>query len=202
VENKLDGTTLVGQVMRCLAQVPDLMRRGRLALQETSAEPTVAEETRSQYQQMKVISRTLHGRFVEFRSSPANDNSPTACGLPLHALLQRSYTFGLMVVVILNCVLSALSPEDESLVVDSMQFSKKLIVLAEQAKIYRPLGASYMVAGLTAAYVGTTDEMIRSSVTSLLADYQSDFPWAQRSMALEELDWISRRLRLQDLNLP
>jgi len=198
VENKLDGSTQEGQMMRCLARYPDLMQRGRSIGRGGKDHVELLEELRAHRQTLKVILTELRSRLAVVQGLIDNGNSQTALVVQTHAHYQRTYGLGLVICVIASCVLNAVDVGNTQLVSESIYFSKELLALADSAGVYRPLGASYVVTCLVAAWVGTTDCSIKTIVERRLVEYQDDFAYRQVSIPTSELERISRHLRLFD----
>jgi hypothetical protein len=182
--------------MRSLARVPDIMQRGRNAFREGHQSADLQDETRSLYETFKVTLTELQMRWAAIETPSANKYSRLAL-VQLHAHYQRSYALGLAIGIILNCVLSAFDAEDSKLMLESTYFSQEILALAEHAARYRPVGASYMVLCLLAAWAGTTDKPLRSLVERTLDDYHQDFAQLNLENSTFELEWMSQHMRLQ-----
>lgn len=96
VENELDGSTPEGRMMRCLACLPDLMQRGRIALRTRSSVQMLIAEARHQYHTLKAILSELHDRLNAVQE-PSKDGGPQALArsMRLHAHYQRTYGLAL-----------------------------------------------------------------------------------------------------------
>jgi hypothetical protein len=197
VENDLDQTTLEGQVIRCLAPVPDIIQRGkRDMLGRGDGLVELREETRSLYEKLRATLNQLRARWNAIDAPGGTNGYSSTVALQLHAHYQRTYGLGLIIGIIINCVLGAFDFEDSNLMLESTSFSKEILALAEQAARYRPLGASYMVLCLMAAWIGTTDKSLRSLVERLLGDYQVDSTHRYMDNLRVELEGMSQHIRL------
>ena len=201
MENQFDGVTCEGQMMRCLARVPDLMQRGRKIRGREAEDPNLLDEIRTNYGTFKTILKELSKRLAVIQNLNTNEASESAPVVQAHAHYLRSYALGLTFAVILNGVLSAIDNEDTELTLESTSFAKEILALAEPAARYRPTGASYMGLCLMAAWIGTTDYSIRSVAETALVDYQGDFPQGKGTVPIAVLEQIYEKLHLLDANL-
>jgi hypothetical protein len=187
VKNKLEKVSSAGQMLRCLARVPGIVECGRSALRHTQeAKLTeLRDETRDLYNASIIILRDLHGSYLA-----AARNSL------LYANFQRLYGLALFTTGLINCLLRSLSSELErdSLKVEAAHFASEVIVLAEEAAIFRPLGSSYMMLCLPIAWISTTDIATKRLVEKHWKDYASDFPTTKVSQL--ELESTSRQFSL------
>ena len=197
VENELDGSTCEGRMMCCLARLPDLMQRGRIALRTKSNVQIIIAEGRHQYHILKAILSELHDRLNAVQE-PSNDGGPQVASrsMRLHAHYQRTYGLALAICMFFNCILNALDPNDTVLEMESTHFCRDSLRLAYQASRYRPLGASFVMLCLVGAWCGSRDEATRATVESTLVDYGMDFPGAYTEKLMVELECTSQRLRL------
>ena len=158
------------------------------------------DETRKLYDILKRNSTDLHGSYLATTSKRPcwHTNNSQPVSLILYAHLQRSYGLALTVLIILNCIVRALCPEEEtSLEIESAYFAKEIVALAEDVKIFRPLGSSYMLLCLTTAWIGTSDLETKKLAEALLEDYQSDFPGMKEARL--QLEWTSRQFDFRHL---
>ncbi len=117
--------------------------------------------------------------------SPRSDDDAATTSVPgiseasqNRARRQCLYGFGLTMSILLNTILRAYDPKDANLVDEPNHLAHEIIALAEQqASIYRPLGAAYMLLCLMSAWTASadTDASIHAEVDPVLADYQLDF---------------------------
>lgn len=205
VENEFDGVSYEGQMMRCLARYPDLMRRGRYICKGKDGYPELLEELSANHRTLKGILADLQRRLVEAEGYfiDSGNLQSTAAAEQIHSHYQRSYGLCLAVCIISSCVLNAVVDDVEDTtpqrISESTYFSKEILALAEGASIYRPIGATYVRLCLVAAWVGTTDCSIRKMVETLMEEYQGDFPQHGQAMIPRgELERLSQQLRLLD----
>ncbi|KAK2760762.1 hypothetical protein FQN54_001998 [Arachnomyces sp. PD_36] len=173
IESALDKSTSEGHMMRCLARLPVIMRRGRNTFEGDPVRIELRDELRIQYETTKLIVEELGQRWGTL--GPLDDNPPSIA-LRLHSHYQRMYALGLLVGIIINCVLSAFDTDNcETLMIDSTYYAAEILALAPEATRYRPIGASYMALCLMGAWAGTDDGDLRTLIEIALNDYRSDF---------------------------
>ncbi|RDW69802.1 hypothetical protein BP6252_08822 [Coleophoma cylindrospora] len=187
------------QMIRCLAHLPRLMDRGKTALREHTGVQHVIMETRKYYGMLKVITQNLKSVLDAIHKAQVDGTSPSPELLPkAHAWYQRSHGLALGICIIFNCVLRALEPNDIELDIEAQSFCDNILVLADEAAIYRPLGASYVPICLFAAWCGSKDETTRAIIETVLVDYRSDFTGECFKPLASELQNASLRLSLLD----
>lgn len=183
--------------MRCLARVPDLMQRGRVAFEGAGTISELWEESKSVYDAMKVVLEHMRDRYM---IQPGNRVFPLVAPSKLHCHYQRTYGLALAVSIILNCVLRAFDAEDTTLGIEAAQWSEDIIALAEDATIYRPIAASYMIICLIAAWGGSAEETMKLKAIRKLRDYIQDFSYGKEVVvSTAELDSVFRRFRLKGI---
>lgn len=184
VYNPIDTDTMDGQMMKCFAQLPDLMRRGRQALKTpTFSFSDLADIQRGMHTLRESFAPHLKGlreRWQETDSSiamlyPEFMRSKAIRGI-MHAHFSRSYGMALACEIILNCMLAAIQGNDApaALSEESSSLSDEVLHLAGIVNQYRPLGTLYMVVGLLAAWVGAVDPARKAVAKKWLIDYHTD----------------------------
>ncbi|KAK2736726.1 hypothetical protein FQN57_000574 [Myotisia sp. PD_48] len=173
IENHLDEGTGEGQMMRCLARAPDFMRRGRLLLYEETEDPTLLRDMRTNYEQVKEVVQTFKARFSDIQENVSDKTPILSSTVLVHSLYQRSYDLALTIAIMLNCILSSIDFEQElELQLDATAFAKEILSHAASAARYKPMGSAFMLLCLGAAWVGTTDSLLRSSIETAMVEYQ------------------------------
>ncbi|RDW80927.1 hypothetical protein BP5796_05625 [Coleophoma crateriformis] len=199
VANDFDEPNDESQMIRCLAHLPGLMDRGKTALREHTDVQHVVLETRQYYGMLKVITQNFKNTLHTIQQAQVDGNSPSPKLLQkAHAWYQRSHGLALGICIIFNCVLEALEPNDIELDIEAQSFCDSILVLADEAAIYRPLGASYVPICLAAAWCGSKDEITRAIIEAVLVDYGSDFTEQYVETLASELQYASLRLSLLD----
>lgn len=93
-------------------------------------------------------------------------------------------TLGLM----LNTLLRVFQPGNAMLSSEAVFFCDEIVLEAELASCYRPLGAAYIALCLVVAWAVAEDRHQLARIDSVLADYQSDF---------KEINWKDRAIWLR-----
>lgn len=203
VGNQLDEGTPEGRMMRCLAKAPDLMQRGRASLRGFVGLEVLISETRLEYRILKGILGEMEARYNSVNTVQDHGFSLlSSLPVQIHAHYQRMYGLALAICLIFNCICKAIDPNGFDLNIDSERYSKEVLQLAEEAAIYRPLGASYILLCLLAAWCGSSDKKTRKLVEVAYVDYRSDFPgdfmMDGKESTIPMLKNCSRRLNLLD----
>ncbi|KAF2835758.1 hypothetical protein M501DRAFT_941160 [Patellaria atrata CBS 101060] len=183
-----------GRMIQCLSYIPSIMQRVRVAIEERNSLNDLVAETRIQYRIAKTTLVALQGLLY---ADPDQINAwtpATASSKLIHAHYQRLYSTGLTITIVLNCILKAISGSDGDLVVESTHFCKDVLLLAEAAAIYRPLGSSYMIVCLVAAWCNTSDEGSKANVEDMLCEYWSAFVGQDTQVPRKELERTSQLL--------
>ena len=179
VYNQIDIDNIDGQMMKCLARLPDLMHRGRCTLRSSSLPTTHLLEVQKEVRAL----RDSFGPTLESLRQRWNDTDITiATQFPefihsrsiIHAHFSRSYGMALAVGIILNCMLAALDGNAHEVSQASAQLSDEVLDLADAVDQYRPLGTIYMVLCLAAAWVGATNPEKKIIIEIRLVDYKTD----------------------------
>ena len=199
MENHFDGVTPEGKVMRCLARIPNLIQRKIAMVQDKTEDAQLLNDATSTYQELLEVLRETQERYTWVQTLMTDASPQSTPPFKAHAFYQRTYGICLAICLIMNFILSAIDVGNAQLSTEGAMFSKEVLVLAEAAAAYRPLGATYVSICLYAAWAVTDDPCLRSSIIDTLAEYQKDFPWAPRHKAslIDKLDWLDRKLRQQ-----
>lgn len=195
MENELDGSTVEGQILQYLAQIPHIMQRGRSSPGEGQVEQ-LRVETRSLYDLFKVCLNELQIRLDTVDDFNPNEYSQRVL-VAIRAHYQRSYCLGLATGIIFNCVLTVFDPENSELAAESTHFVTELVRMAEPAVAFRPLGAMYMILCLLIAWAGTSDLSLRPLIQETLDDCLRDTAPQDVQMIPPDLESMAEYLRLR-----
>jgi len=97
-----------------------------------------------------------------------------------HSQVQAAYSIVSALAVLLNSLLRVFDPFNPILTDETTYFCDEVIIQAELASCYRPIGSAYIPLCLIVVWAATDDIFQLAKIESLLADYQSDFaevPW-------------------------
>ena len=206
--NDLDITTIDGQMMKCLSRLPHLMDRGRSALKTAKPnDPSLQDlliEAHALRQESSFYLAALRERCQNLDHSIAttypwmlDQGSMDGLRKILHAHFSRSYGMALAISLIVNCVLLALQGDDSAIRQESKQFACEVVELADVVRVYRPLGAMYMVICLAAAYVSVEEKELKQKIGAYITDYQRDIKGEGSTLYDDGLRQIQRRFKLQ-----
>ncbi|KFY02305.1 hypothetical protein O988_02232 [Pseudogymnoascus sp. VKM F-3808] len=197
VDNHIDENTFPGKMMRYVSHVTSMIRHGHLRKGDSNDQKAV-DELRTNYQTLKAGLKTYED-YMDSLKPIDKDLRKIAFDAHTYQLVERFYSFGLTVGVILACVLSAFDTEDKGLISDMNSFANGIMALAHHARLFKPLGASYMQLCFQAAWVGTTDPLVRAEAEKEMAEYLADFGTGYTiEQLVPEMEKISRHLRLID----
>lgn len=203
VENELDDNGIDGRMMCCLARLPDMMHRGRDALNDTQGRQLALLELREEMLSLRDDSRAiiegLRDRSCAIDAKIASgDWIPTGLAAIAPAHCSSGYGLGLAAGVLINCVLGSLGTNDIDLREESGQMAAEIVRLAGILTKYQPLASASMVICLGAAWVGVTDAFVRERTQELLADYVTTFSTHEVFLSTADLEYLVRRFTLQE----
>ena len=203
----IDIDTSDGQMMKCFAQLPDLMRRGRQAMKSSTMSmfdrSRIAEEMHALRDSFTPILKDLRDRWQDADDSTMMQymqchtfmQSKALCGI-IHAHYARSYGMALTCGIILNCMLVAIEGDISGLDEESSQLSDEILYLAGAVNQYRPLGTLYMVICLVAAWAVVADPTKKTKAETWLVSYQSDTQGPSAKLSPLWLEYFKRRCYL------
>ena len=211
VESKFNANILDAQLMRFFSRIPNLMQRGRYALNNPFVdEMTLMKlrlESESQRNDFQPVLEQLRDRLrsVSCGTDPlSNPRDPSRqMSLILHASYSRAYGMGITVGILLNLFTESLTADQ--IVQDycrdeNLYYAQETVVLAEEVKQYRPLGSMYMLLCLCIAHIATDDPDIQKASSNLLKDFNLDSSDYFIKGFAAKAEWMRRRFRLQDLD--
>jgi hypothetical protein len=182
-ETGVEGISLI----RSLARIPDFVRHPEIHL----------AEIRSSYPRLRTQCQMVDLRLAKMTelisSGKVQVDQPM---LKVYAHCQTAYSFVLSLSSILNGILRAFEPYDISLAEDSATFVDEIIILAERASQFRPLGASHVSLSLMIAWAATDDLSQKCDLERLIAAYQTDLA---ESGLLDGAVWLKARYQRQQL---
>ena len=175
-----------------LSKVPDFIRRGRMILQGEEAATQLLQEMATNYQ---IFKNGLEGLRTQIEGAKQAINEGTLIPMVL-AHLERILGLSLAIGIILNCVLGAIDIDNIELRLECEFFSQEILMLSEGAKMYRPIGASYMQLCLSSAWIGTTDPETKLKIEDVYSEFRQDYIWANEVLPRVELEEVSQHIRL------
>lgn len=116
----------------------------------------------------------------------------------LHAVYQRAHGVMLGAMAILLCVQRTLSPEDATLPITATEICREILLASDDARIYRPVGAVWIVHALICAWCATRDPILKGKVENAILDFQRDAMGPRAVFPMCKLEILERRLCLLD----
>lgn len=201
VENKLNADSLSGQMMRCAARLPSLMRRGRTALD--SFDDMKITEVLSDLQALHYSYKTILSQFqAQLGINPTHLTEPELQA-PQESLQwmisSRLYGTAITLGIALNCLLQGLEGPSDELAEHSRYMAQDILALARTSTQYRPLGSMYLIICLPFAWIATDDQQIRNEADWWLALYREDFAGLGVGTLNTELAWLKDRFALREV---
>ncbi|KAG0158213.1 hypothetical protein PDIDSM_5726 [Penicillium digitatum] len=141
VKNEFDQDQPEGQILRCLARAPGLLKRGKRAVRVGEDLTLLALEVRPIYKKCKLLLGELKARTVEFETTELGTMTDTFLGRILRAHYLRTYGIGLAITTAFNCILQTLDPSDYICRVESRSLVNDTLGHAQESNLYRPVGA-------------------------------------------------------------
>lgn len=141
-------------------------------------DPDLLHEIKTLYAERIPVMKLLQNDIVE--ASAAVDAELRTQGLKIsiscpavtnHANCQRTYGITLAGVMILNCILRCYDPADAALVDEAWYLMREVTKLADDAKPYRPLGASFIGLCLTCVHAAAPDDEMKLEAERIMDDY-------------------------------
>lgn len=203
MEDATDSTSIESESLKCLARVPNLLKRARAALGATFRDRFVIYDLQQQTRDLRDTSTQCRVALCErLRSLSEGFASPEA--MPpqlaiLHAYYARSTGMALATDILINCLLAALEGNSGELQKEISRLSLAICNLAGEVSCRRPLGTLYMLFVLRIAYVGANDLEAKDWIDAMLLDFMCDIYGSGAHVERTELDRLTRYLRLQDV---
>lgn len=184
-------------MMQCLARVPDIVGRGRQGFKDGQIEELsdLQTEARDLYDSLQTAVEKLRDHYKvatkqqsPFPKSPFSEISDQVFSMRLYAHWQRTYGLALTITMFFNCFLRSLtflSHQADTLEFEAVDLVAETIAVAEDAVIFRPLGSSYIVLCLVAAWSCAANPEVKMLIAELLEDYLSDYPRRQEHTELD-----------------
>lgn len=188
-------------MMRYVSQVTAMIRHGNFFNGEISESDAMSVDAlRTNYQALKTGIKKYEVYMESMKPEPTEkDIKRFSFDAQSYYLVQRLYTFALTVGTILGCVLSAVDTEDTEITSDMNSFANGIMSFAEDAKRFKPLGASYMQLCFQTAWIGTTDPAVKAEAEKEMVEYVEGFGTGYtKARLMSELERMSRHLRLID----
>ncbi|KPI39979.1 uncharacterized protein AB675_11333 [Cyphellophora attinorum] len=175
-ENSYQYTDTVGRLLRCAVRTGRVFAFARTTQPQSPEEAIAFQQALQLELELEVIVLELE-QDIERATPPANLVSPQRP----HAQALRNYTQALVLYAQILCLLQSIRPLETNNC--SPDFEQDIIVLvsrtlsvAEQAKIYRPLGANWIVIGLMATWCATMGTAFQMEVAEVMDGWRAEGP--------------------------
>lgn len=164
-------------LIRCVSDIPDLLRRRR-RLSDSEGEQDLYVETFQHYDDLKNIANEHRITLEGLRNGPFMNAVQSLAEAPLGPVVQRTYGMCLFFVITLNLMLRSFRIQDDDIFVEGEHFAEQMTAIAQETLSYRPFGSSHMILCLMAGHAATRDQTRRDLIAHAHKVYAEDFPWA------------------------
>ncbi|KAK4936104.1 hypothetical protein LTR10_022948 [Elasticomyces elasticus] len=169
-----------GLAVQSFTRLPNIMRRAKVVLQDVVHHATelhylrtAAAHLRADLEKFIVEARQ---RLAAVQETADPHNSARNIHLNLvHCHYLRTYAFGLALVLMVNEVRIAMSPDPADVMAESQTFAVEILRLAQLANQYRPLGAGALKVCLIGAEIAASDLATRLAAKQMRLEYYTDF---------------------------
>ncbi|KAG8530539.1 uncharacterized protein KY384_005042 [Bacidia gigantensis] len=188
----MDISTIDGDLIFCLAQVPSLMSR----VEGARFQHIIPRDNTGDIQsdilcllvEYQIILGKLRDRWERTKQNivPAGFDSYEARRL-LHCHHARMLAFGLSVGILVNCLRKNLNRASQvSISQESSQMSEEIVELAQMLVVYRPLGSIVFGFFLGIAWIGASDPELKEKIETIGMVYGEDMYSAKNSRSVQD----------------
>ena len=192
-----EGATGDGNMIQCLARVPNLLQRCKELLPRTQLSESTFTRLKSEVLSLHQNSQTVIMELCDRLCTINMDSTPIALYAHIHAHYLRIYAMGLATGIILNCILGMLEDDCVRLREELSHHSNEITQLAESAVKYQPLGSAAMILCLSVAWLGAPDQASKERTKSLLFDYEGACLGTTASDLAADLERLEKRFTVQ-----
>lgn len=184
--------------MACLGRLPELMRRGRVALKQSNSTYSrndavyeVQRDVSALYETYQPVLEKLRKRWRDIDTNVmCNASFTTVQKRTLHCHCSRVLALGLAIGIVINRLWSAVGNGYPSLQLETRRMAEEILELDEVVRMYRPLGAMTMLLSLGAAWMSTSYTKIKDRIEAMAVDYIRDIDGSGAIVKQEDLDWF------------
>ncbi len=145
---------------------------------------------------MDAVDVVIAETWSAYEESTTGSDSSTF-GPIIHASWQRTLGVTIANKAILLCACRTLLPDHLSLESEATALTQNALVVIEDARIYRPLGAVWTVHTLICLWCAVCDAAQKAKVEAALLDYQREVFGPSFELQLDQLRYLQQRLSLQ-----
>lgn len=167
-ENSFQGDYPTTRLMRCAVQVGQMMAHARTVGIGSYEERVVYVWATELQHKLDLITLDLQ---YEVYNKIVSGSDPSAAA-KVHAQNQRNYNQALAISAQLICMRQAFSPANDDLEGEVDMLCSRMLQLAEDARIYRPLGANWIVIALMAVWCATNGTPLQATIEKVLDGWQ------------------------------
>ena len=167
-----------GAMMKCLSEIPPLIRRGRHAKLDPNPDPAALDSIKDDVRSLDTrFAATLETLRHRFRTNEVNSFSKAVAKVfgedAVRSLYIRMYSLGLATEILIVLLLDALKIDTEASVERLRHASHEMLALADEAIQWLPLGAMSMITCLLIAWVGARDVSTKHALWATWLSYES-----------------------------
>ncbi|KIV83053.1 hypothetical protein PV11_05113 [Exophiala sideris] len=169
-----------GLALQSFTRLANIMRRARIALQDVVHHATELDYLRTEAARLRadlepfiVEARQRLGAIEE--TADAHNSARNIHLNLVHCHYLRTYAFGLALVLVVNEVRIAMSPDPANVMAESQSCAVEILRLAQLANQYRPLGACVLKVCLIAAEIAASDLATQLAAKQMRLEYHTDF---------------------------
>ena len=194
-EPYLAGDRAEHQFVRCFVNVGETATLVRSALVWGQDIITVSARAQGLHRELLELRRFFRQRLYDFESNFALSQIAAS----KHGLYQLTYSSVLTFYGVLICMRRALDACDAVLDQDTAQLCTDALQLAEEGKIYRPLGSLWATRMLMTTWCATLDLEKRLEIEHIIRDYQkSQSLETDGALPKSDMEWMERRMRFDE----
>lgn len=198
-----DASQPSDQIMRCVARVPDFIRRGKMALSGITTDGDLVNDMRETCEDLKSV-------IPEFRTCLADlekkrdiktSTSYLSARMQSYTFHQRLYGLALTVGLMLNIALSSIDVANmATLQAENEDFVAEILSIWRNIANYKPVGSGCLQLYMNMAWAGTSSMEQRQEIERILEEMENEFVSGNLPRATrEELVDFENHLRLQDV---
>ena len=193
------------RMMRCVAGVPNFIRRGKAALSGGTINPSLISDMRENSEALRSIIPEFRVRLASLEAKQEIKASTSYLGteMQMHTVHQRRYGLALTIGIMLNLALSSLDVVSiATLKVENEEFVTEILSIWRNIANYKPIGSVCLQLYLNLAWAGTSSVTQRQEIERILEEMETKFVTGSVPRPThEELGEMENHLRLQKVSV-
>lgn len=177
-ENCYRGTDTVMRLLRCVVQIGRVFAYARMTEPQSPEELTAFQQATQRHHGLEAIVLELQQMVqrTQQRNISISPNGTLSPQRP-HAQALRVYTGALTVYAQLLCLLQTICPlSSPNFEPDLILLVSRVLYVAQEAKVYRPLGANWVIIALMATWCATMGTPYQMEVAEVMDGWRADGP--------------------------